>query len=85
MVGISAMFAFAVLTIPAAYAQPIDVSLRADGIVGNIFDVTSYMIQSGNVTEDGVTVDNQTAMGAVVAYCQETVSMSERGGPVKYI
>jgi len=71
MVGILAMFAFAVLTISATYAQPINVSLRADGIAGNIFDVTSYMIQPGNVTEDGVTIDNQTAMGAVVAYCQD--------------
>jgi len=52
-------------------AGPINVHLRADSITGNIFDVSSYTVNPGTVTEDGVTINNQTAMGAVVAYCQD--------------
>ncbi len=69
--GILAMFAFAVLIIPAASAQPINVDIRADGIAGNIFDVSGYTVNPGTVTEDGITINNQTAMGAVVVYCQD--------------
>ena len=47
------------------------VDIRADGIASNIFDVADYMICPGTVTEDGITIDNETAMGAVVAYCQD--------------
>ena len=50
----------------------IKVDIRADGIAGNIFDVTGYSICQGTVTEDGVTIDNETAMGALVIYCQNS-------------
>ncbi len=50
---------------------PINVSIRADSITGTIFDVSSYTVNPGTVTEDTVTINNQTAMGAVVAYCQD--------------
>ena len=46
------------------------VDIRAEGIAGNIFDVLGYSIWPGTVTEDGVTIDNETAMGALVCYCQ---------------
>jgi len=49
---------------------PINIFLRADSITGNIFNVP-YTVNPGTVTEDGVTINNQTAMGAVVAYCQD--------------
>ena len=49
---------------------PINIFIRADSITGNIFNV-SYTVNPGTVTEDGVTINNQTAMGAVVAYCQD--------------
>jgi hypothetical protein len=49
----------------------IEVDISADGIAGNIISVSDYMICPGTVTEDGVTVDNETALGAVVAYCQD--------------
>ncbi|MCW7074436.1 MAG: hypothetical protein OCU24_01105 [Candidatus Methanospirare jalkutatii] len=49
---------------------PINIFLRADSITGNIFNV-SYTVNPGTVTEDGVTINNQTAMGAIVAYCQD--------------
>jgi hypothetical protein len=49
----------------------IKVDIRADGIAGNIFDVTGYSICPGTVTEDGFTIDNETAMGALVIYCQK--------------
>lgn len=52
-------------------AGPINVDLRAEGIAGNIFDVSGYTVNPGTVTEDGITINNQTAMGAVVAYCQD--------------
>jgi hypothetical protein len=46
------------------------VDIQADGIAGTIFDVSGYSICPGTVTEDGVTIKNETAMGAVVIYCQ---------------
>ncbi|MEA2051601.1 MAG: CARDB domain-containing protein, partial [Euryarchaeota archaeon] len=46
------------------------VDIQADGIAGTIFDVSGYSICPGTVTEDGVTINNETAMGAVVIYCQ---------------
>jgi hypothetical protein len=49
----------------------IEVDIRADGIASNIFSVSDYMICPGTVTEDGITIDNETALGAVVAYCQD--------------
>jgi hypothetical protein len=54
-----------------AEEAPINVDLRADSITGNIFDVSGYTINPGTVTEDGLTINNQTAMGAMVVYCQE--------------
>ena len=50
---------------------PINVDIRADSITGNIFAVSGYTINPGTVTEDGITIGNQTAMGAMVVYCQE--------------
>ena len=61
----------AVFTAAAAAQMPIDVNLRAEGIAGITFDVTNYMVQPGTVTEDGVTINNHTAMGAVVVYCHD--------------
>ena len=52
-------------------AGPINVDIRADNIAGNIFDVSSYSVNPGMITEDGITINNQTAMGAMVVYCQE--------------
>jgi uncharacterized repeat protein (TIGR01451 family) len=48
----------------------IKLDIRADGIASNILNVTDYMICPGTVTEDGITIDNETAMGALVIYCQ---------------
>jgi hypothetical protein len=56
---------------PYIPTPPIEVDIRADGIASNIFNVADYTICPGTVTEDGVTIDNETAMGAVVAYCQD--------------
>jgi len=49
----------------------IEIDLRADGINGTIIDAPGYTVNPGTVTEDGITINNQTAMGAVVAYCQD--------------
>ncbi|NAT11463.1 hypothetical protein C4E22_08030 [ANME-1 cluster archaeon AG-394-G06] len=46
------------------------VGIRADGISGTIFDVSGYSICPGTVTEDWYTINNETAMGALVIYCQ---------------
>ena len=51
--------------------EPINVTIRADSITGNIFNVSNYTVNYGTVTEDGVTVNNHTAMGAMVVYCQD--------------
>ncbi len=58
-------------TFTCAIEAPINVDIRADSITGNIFNVSSYTVNPGTVTEDNITINNQTAMGAVVAYCQE--------------
>ena len=53
-------------------AQPITVYVRADGYGGvNIFNAPGYTLYPGTVTEDGLTVGNQTAMGAAICYCHE--------------
>lgn len=54
-----------------APAAPINVDIRADGINSTIFNAPGYSVNPGTVTEDGITINNQTAMGALVAYCQE--------------
>ncbi|RCV65517.1 Serine protease, subtilase family, partial [Methanophagales archaeon] len=46
------------------------VGIRADGIAGTIFDVSGYSICPGTVTEDWYTINNETAMGALVIFCQ---------------
>ncbi|MBN1189426.1 MAG: hypothetical protein JXA46_06730, partial [Dehalococcoidales bacterium] len=52
-------------------SQDIIIDLRATGINGDIINVTDYTLPAGTVTEDGLTMDNQTAMGALVYYCQQ--------------
>jgi hypothetical protein len=64
----------------------IEVDLRADGIASNILDATGYSICPSTVTEDGVTIDNETAMGALVIYCQNSginihITIGTWGGP----
>lgn len=49
---------------------PVTVDLRVTGIAGDIVNVTGYAVPEGEVTEDGITIDAQTAMGALVHYCQ---------------
>ncbi len=52
--------------------QPISVDLRATGgDSADIIDVAGYSVSEGDVTEDGITVDKQTAMGVLICYCQE--------------
>ena len=52
---------------------PINVDIRADSITGNIFDVASYTVNPGTVTDtDGShTINNHTAMGAMMVYCRD--------------
>ena len=52
-------------------AGQINVDIRADGINVIIFNAPNYPVYPGTVTEDGITINNQTAMGAMVVYCQE--------------
>ncbi len=59
------------ITIEYAPEEPVNVDIRADGINGTIINAPSYTVNPGTVTEDGITVSNQTAMGALVAYCQD--------------
>jgi hypothetical protein len=66
---------------PAA-APPITVDLRASGIAGDIIDVDGYSVPAGTVSEDGFDIDAQTAMGALVYYCQQegvTVELTDSG------
>lgn len=51
-------------------AEPITVDILADGLNGSIFSVTDYSVAPGDITEDGITIDRQSAMGALVDYCQ---------------
>jgi hypothetical protein len=50
------------------------VDIRADGIAGTISDVSEYSIFPGTVTEDEISINNETAMGALVIYCQDVCS-----------
>jgi len=59
------------IIIEYAPEEPITVDIRADGINGTIFNAPAYTVNPGAVTEDGITINNHTAMGAVVAYCQD--------------
>jgi hypothetical protein len=54
-----------------APVTPIEVDLRTSGNAGDIFEVSDYTIPVGEVTEDTFTLENQTALGALVCYCQE--------------
>ena len=70
-------------TINCTGAQPINVDIHAEGINGTIFNATNYAVSSGTVTEDSITIRNQTAMGAMVVYCQENainVTLINSGG-----
>jgi hypothetical protein len=51
---------------------PISVDLQVTSVTGptDIINVAGYSVPSGTVTEDGFTIDAQTAMGALVHYCQ---------------
>jgi hypothetical protein len=52
-------------------APPITVDLRATGIAGDILNVSDYSVPAGTVTEDTFIMDNHTALGALVYYCQQ--------------
>jgi len=52
-------------------APPINVDIHAEGINGDVINATNYAVYPGTVTEDGITMNNHTAMGAMVAYCQD--------------
>lgn len=49
---------------------PVTVDLRVTGIAADIVNVTGYTVPEGTVIEDGITIDNQTVLGALVNYCQ---------------
>lgn len=49
---------------------PVAIDLKVTGSAGDIIDVTGYSVPDTTVTEDGFTIDAQTAMGALVHYCQ---------------
>jgi hypothetical protein len=50
---------------------PVEVDLRVSGVNGDILNVSDYSVPFGSVTEDTFTLENQTALGALVCYCQE--------------
>jgi hypothetical protein len=54
-----------------AMIPDVTIDLRATGMAGDIFDATDYTVPFGTVTEDGFVIDSQTAMGALVHYCQD--------------
>ena len=66
-------------------APAVLVDLRTTGVAGDLFDVIGYSVPGGTITEDGITVDTQTAMGALICYCQENtinIEVTEGGwGP----
>ncbi len=51
--------------------DPITIDLQATGLDGDLFSKSAIEIPVGEVTQDGFTLDNHTAMGALVYYCQE--------------
>lgn len=53
-----------------ASTAAISVDLRVTGIDGDIINVADYEVPVGTVLEDTFTIDTQTAMGALVHYCQ---------------
>ena len=46
----------------------ISVNLRATGLAGDIFHVEAFEVPPGDITVNGITLDRQTALGAVAAY-----------------
>ncbi|MCK4731888.1 MAG: hypothetical protein KAT65_05450, partial [Methanophagales archaeon] len=54
-------------------AGPINVDIRADGINGIIFNAPNYPVYPGTVTDTDAshTINNQTAMGAMMVYCRD--------------
>jgi hypothetical protein len=52
---------------------PVSVDLRVTGSGPSPFtiDEPGYSVPSGNVTADNITINAQTAMGALIYYCQE--------------
>ena len=49
---------------------PVSVSLQVTGNAGDIIGTTTYTVPDETVTEDGFTINAQTAMGMLVYYCQ---------------
>jgi hypothetical protein len=49
----------------------ITIDLRATGIAGDVFNATNFVVPDDMVVEDGFVIDTQTAMGALVYYCQQ--------------
>ncbi len=60
-----------IATVSITVVQTTTINLRATGIGGDIFNVDDYPVPDIQVTEDNCTMDAQTAMGAVVYYCQQ--------------
>jgi len=55
-----------------ANAGSVSINLRVTGSgPTEIIPVTDYSVPSGNITVGDVTVDQQTAMGALIYYCQQ--------------
>ncbi len=54
----------------AQEAVSIDLLVTGNG-PNEIVNIAGYSVPYGEVTEDGVTVDKQTAMGALICYCQD--------------
>jgi len=55
-----------------ADGDPVSINLRVTGSgLTDIINVTGYSVPSGNITDNDVTVDIQTVMGALIYYCQD--------------
>jgi hypothetical protein len=81
------MLAFTWLAVGAAPALAdgeVSIDLRVTGSgPTDIINVTDFSVPSGNITEDSFTLDRQTAMGALVYYCQENavnITLADYGG-----
>ena len=73
LVSLIVLFSF-VMPLPVmaengdAGQSSITVNLRATGLAGDIFHVEAFEVPPGDITVNGITLDRQTALGAVAAY-----------------
>lgn len=74
-----------------ANAGSVSINLRVTGSgPTDIINETGYPIPSGNITVGDVTVDQQTAMGALIYYCQQqepkiNIVVADYGGGAYYV